>query len=203
MSIRDRINKYFREKSAFRITTDMLFYLLILALLLPFSRKPLATGLNRLTLHRPSVLSPVRQVTLTDEDYNWKLLDLEGNPVHFSYFRGKVIFLSFWATWCPPCRAEMPAIQRLYKEYGDRIAMILASQEDAAQLRRFMKEYGYDLPVYRLVRNPPEKFMTSTIPTTFVISADGKITVHKTGSARWDGDYFRAYLDSLLDPGRQ
>ena len=56
MSIKDRIQKYFREKSPFRITTDLLFYLLILALLLPFSRKHVATGLNKLIMHRPSVI---------------------------------------------------------------------------------------------------------------------------------------------------
>ena len=198
MTIRGRIEKYFREKSPFRITTDLLFYVLILALLLPFSRKPLATGLNRLVMHRPAVLGPSRQVALTDDDYNWTLMDLEGKPVHFSYFRGKVIFLNFWATWCPPCRAEMPAIQHLYEEYGDRVAMVLASQEDVSVLKNFLNQDGYDLPVYRLVHSPPDKFTTATIPTTFVISRDGKITIRKTGAARWDGEFFTNYLKSLL-----
>jgi thiol-disulfide isomerase/thioredoxin len=202
MTIRERLNKYFREKSPFRITTDLLFYVLLLALLLPFSRKPLATGLNRLLMHRPAVLSASRQVSLTDDDYNWKLLDISGKPVNFSEFRGQVIFLNFWATWCPPCRAELPAIQHLYEEYGNRVAMILASQEDVSQLSGFMKEYGYSLPVYRLVQNPPEAFMTPSIPTTFVISRDGKITIRKTGSARWDGEFFKNYLESLLEEDR-
>lgn len=199
MSIKKKVQEYFRKKSAFRITTDFVFYLLILAVLLPFSRKYVATGLNKAIMHRPSIISDVRQVTLSDEDYDWMLAGIDGTPVSFSSFKGDVIFLSFWATWCPPCRAEMPNIQQLYDEYGDRISMVLASQEDPGQLQAFLDKYGYDLPVYRLVRNPPEKLKTSSIPTTFLITREGRITVKKTGAARWDGRYFKTYLESVLD----
>lgn len=199
MPIKDRIQKYFREKSAFRITADFLFYLLILAVLLPFSRKYVATGLNKVIMHRPAIIKESRQISLADEDYEWMLLDMEGTPVPFSTFRGEVIFLGLWATWCPPCRAEMPNIQRLFDEYGDRMAILLASQEEAAQIKDFMDHYGYDMPVYRLAQNPSEKFRTSSIPTTFLVSREGRITIRKTGAARWDGNYFKSYLDSLLE----
>ena len=198
MSLKEKIRKYFREKSAFRITTDLVFYLLILAVLLPFSRKHVSTGLNKIIMHRPSIISESRQVTLLDEDYNWKLVDLNGRAISFSSFKGEVVFLSLWATWCPPCRAEMPNIQRLYDEYGDRITMILASQEKPDELQRFMDDNEYDLPVYRLVQNPPEKLKTSSIPTSFLITREGKIAVRKTGAARWDGNFFLGYLDTVL-----
>jgi thiol-disulfide isomerase/thioredoxin len=126
------------------------------------------------------------------------LLDLEGSPVPFSQFRGQVIFLNFWATWCPPCRAELPDIQRLYDQYGERMAIILASQEGAEALESFLNEKGYVLPVYRLVQNPPEKLMASTLPTTFLITGNDRITIRKTGAARWNGEYFKNYLESLL-----
>ena len=198
MSLKERVKKYFREKSTFKITADFVFYLLILALLLPFSRKHLATGLNKAIMHRPSIISDNRQVTLGDDDYNWTLADLEGTAVSFSSFRGEVIFISFWATWCPPCRAEMPNIQKLYDEYGDRITMVLASREDPAKLKVFLEENGYDLPIYLLVQNPPEKLMSSSIPTSFLITREGRITVRKTGAARWDGKYFSSYLETVL-----
>lgn len=198
MTIRDRLQKYFREKSAVRITADFLFYLLILAVILPFSRKYVATGLNKVIMHRPSIIKESRQVPLTEEDYEWMLIDMNGTAVPLSTFKGEIIFLSFWATWCPPCRAEMPNIQRLFNEYGDRIAFLLASQEEASQVREFMDDHGYDIPVYRLVQNPSVKFRISSIPTTFLISKEGKIVVQKTGAARWDGDYFKSYLDNLL-----
>ncbi|MFC2081537.1 TlpA family protein disulfide reductase [Bacteroidota bacterium] len=198
MSIKERIKKYFAEKSTFRISSDLVFYLLILSMLLPFSRKYVATGLNKAVMHRPSIINENRQLTLSDDDYNWKLVDMRGETVSFSSFRGEVVFLNIWATWCPPCRAEMPNIQRLYNEYGDRISMVLASQEDPLKVKQFLDDKGYDLPVYRLVQNLPEKLMTSSIPTSFLINREGRITVKKTGSARWDGKFFTSHLEETL-----
>jgi thiol-disulfide isomerase/thioredoxin len=198
MKIKERIQNYFRSKSPFRITTDLLFYLLILSLLIPFSRKFVATGMNKLTMHRPAIIREASQVSLLDADYDWTLMDIEGSPVSFSDFKGEVVFLSIWATWCPPCRAEMPNIQHLYEQYGDRVSFVLASQEDPETILRFMEDQGYSMPVYRLVQNPPAKLSTSSIPTSFLISPEGKIQVRKTGAARWDGKFFTAYLDELL-----
>ncbi len=198
MKIKEKIQNYFRSKSPFRITTDLLFYLLILSLLIPFSRKFVATGMNKLTMHRPAIIREASQVSLLDADYDWTLMDIEGSPVSFSDFKGEVVFLSIWATWCPPCRAEMPNIQHLYEQYGDRVSFVLASQEDPETILRFMEDQGYSMPVYRLVQNPPAKLSTSSIPTSFLISPEGKIQVRKTGAARWDGKFFTAYLDELL-----
>jgi thiol-disulfide isomerase/thioredoxin len=198
MKIKERIQNYFRSKSPFRITIDLLFYLLILSLLIPFSRKFVATGMNKLTMHRPAIIREASQVSLLDADYDWTLMDIEGSPVSFSEFKGEVVFLSIWATWCPPCRAEMPNIQHLYEQYGDRVSFVLASQEDPETILRFMEDQGYSMPVYRLVQNPPAKLSTSSIPTSFLISPEGKIQVRKTGAARWDGKFFTAYLDELL-----
>ena len=66
-------------------------------------------------------------------------------------------------------------------------------------MNAFMEKNGYDLPVYRLVQNPPEKLKFSGIPTTFLITGEGRIAVRKTGAARWDGRFFRSYLDDILD----
>ncbi len=198
MEIKERIQKYFKEKSTFRITTDIFFYLLILAMLLPVTRKYVSTGINKLMMHRPGVIAESMQVQLSDEDFEWGLADMSGNPVTFSDFRGDIIFLSIWATWCPPCRAEMPNIQRLYDQYGEKITMVLASQEDPATIKSFMEEQGYTMPFYRLVRNLPETLQSSSIPTTFLINREGKIAVKKTGAAKWDGDFFTGYIDRLL-----
>ena len=198
MKMKDRIQNYFRTKSPFRITTDLLFYLLILSVLLPFSRKYVATGLNKLIMHRPAIIREVNQISLNDEDFEWTLMDVNGMPVSFRDFKGEVIFLGLWATWCPPCRAEMPNIQHLYEKYGNRVRFVLASQEDRETILRYAEDHNYTMPVYRLVQNPPSKLSTSTIPTTFLITAEGKIAVRKTGAARWDGNFFTAYLDEML-----
>jgi thiol-disulfide isomerase/thioredoxin len=198
MKIKERIQNYFRTKSPLRITTDMLFYLLILSLLLPFSRKFVATGMNKLTMHRPAIIREASQVSLEEGDYEWTLSGLDGLAVSFSEFKDEVVFLSIWATWCPPCRAEMPNIQHLFEQYGKRVSFVLASQEEPETILRFMQDNGYTMPVYRLVQNPPAKLSTSSIPTTFLIAPGGQIHVRKTGAARWDGKFFTAYLDELL-----
>ncbi len=184
MKIKEKIQNYFKSKSPFRITTDLLFYLLILSMLIPFSRKFVATGMNKLTMHRPAIIREASQVSLLDVDYDWTLMDIEGSPVSFSEFKDEVVFLSIWATWCPPCRAEMPNIQHLYEQYGDHVSFVLVSQEDPETILRFMEDQGYRMPVYRLVQNPPAKLSTSSIPTSFLISPEGKIQVKKTGAAR-------------------
>jgi thiol-disulfide isomerase/thioredoxin len=198
MNIKEKIQKYFRTKSPFRITTDLLFYLLILSVILPFSRKYVATGMNKLIMHRPAIIGESRQVSLEATDFEWTLMGPEDTAVSFSEFKDDVVFLSIWATWCPPCRAEMPNIQQLFEGYGDRVRFVLASQEERETINRFMEDHGYTLPVYRLVQNPPSKLSTSSIPTTFLIAPSGKIHVRKTGAARWDGKFFRTYLDELL-----
>ena len=123
---------------------------------------------------------------------------MQGQQVPFSRFRGETVFLSFWATWCPPCRAEMPNINRLYLEYGERLRFVLVSDENIEVLTRYLDQNGFQMPVYRMVQNPPEKLLVSTIPTTFLIATDGRIRVRKTGSARWDGKYFKEYLSEIL-----
>jgi thiol-disulfide isomerase/thioredoxin len=198
MKIKEKIQNYFRTKSPFRITTDLLLYLLILSLLIPFSRKFVATGMNKLTMHRPAIIREASRVSLIDADYDWTLKDLDGTPVSFREFKDEVIFLSIWATWCPPCRAEMPNIQNLFDQYGDRVSFVLASQEAPETILRFMEDHEYTMPVYRLVQNPPSRLSTSSIPTTFLITPEGKIPVRKTGAAKWDGKFFTDYLDDLL-----
>lgn len=197
--MRERLLKYFREKSPFRITTDILFYLLLLAILLPFSRKHVMTGMNRAIMMRPAILPDNRQIPLGKSDYQWMLTGLDGNALLLGSLQDRAVFLSFWATWCPPCRAELPDIQRLYERYGNRLAMVLATDEDPETLRAFLKDHNYTFPVYRFTSPPPGVFRSASIPTTFLITPDGKISVKKSGAARWDGKFFSAYLDRILE----
>jgi thiol-disulfide isomerase/thioredoxin len=157
------------------------------------------TGLNKAIMMRPVIIQEDRQVRLSDSDYEWVLTELDGPAVSFSSLKNKAVFLSFWATWCPPCRAELPNIQRLYDEYGDRLVMVLASHEEPAILKSFLEQYNYTFPVYRLVQNPPEVFRSGSIPTSFLITPDGRISVKKTGAARWDGRFFTSYIDELME----
>lgn len=177
--------------------SNIMIILLIVLLIIPQTRKPMQVGLNRLISFAPSEISEGNREVL--ETYNWDLQELGGPRGNFRQTKGKVVVLNFWATWCPPCIAEMPSFQDLYDDYGDRVAFYFVSTEEQEKLRRFLQKHEYDLPVYRPLSVPPEQLQDRSLPTTFVISRSGEIAVKKTGSANWNSSRLRELLDELLE----
>ncbi len=135
---------------------------------------------------------------LSDNDYLWKISNLQGEDFNLGDFKGKVIFLNFWATWCPPCRAEMPGIQELYNDYKDKVSFILVSNETPGKIIPFLNSKSFNLPVYTPLYQTPQIFESNSIPTTFIISKDGKIVLKDTGAKKWDGQKARILLDKLI-----
>jgi thiol-disulfide isomerase/thioredoxin len=134
-------------------------------------------------------------------DYSWTLQTLEGTPVPFESFRGKVVFLNFFATWCPPCIAEMPGIQDLYESTNnDDIAFIILSRDESrAKAAQFMDKKGYTLPVYMAAGPTPPEFQSQVIPTTFIISRQGEIVSRHSGMADYDNEKVRGFLRELTE----
>ena len=152
--------------------------------------------MNRVIAFSPSKIAEDDRETL--EDYNWNLLSLEGEPVNFKTSIGEVAVINIWATWCPPCIAEMPSFQKVYNKYGDRVDFYFISTEGEEKLQRFLDKNNYRLPVYRSLTMAPQKLQSRSLPTTYVISRDGKIAVNKKGSANWNDSGFKDLLDQLL-----
>ncbi|MDQ3651228.1 MAG: redoxin domain-containing protein [Acidobacteriota bacterium] len=133
-------------------------------------------------------------------DYNWTVQSLDGRYLKLEEVKGKAVFLNFWATWCAPCLAEMPSIQRLYEKTKDKGVVILCvTQEDYETVSRFMSEKGYSFPIYLLRGNPPEVFKSDTIPSTFIFSPDGRVVFKHTGAAKWDDETTVSFLQSLVE----
>ena len=134
-------------------------------------------------------------------DYSMHLMSMEGTPVSFSEFKGKTIFLNFWATWCPPCIAEMPNIQRLYDEIeDDDIVFVMASLDQNPQTAKdFIKRKEFTFPVYSVI-SKPRVYDTSMVPTTYVIAPDGTIVMKHAGMAKYNTDEFNAFLRSFSNP---
>ncbi len=132
-------------------------------------------------------------------DYDLSLLSLDGNLIHLSDYKGKVIFLNLWASWCPPCVAEMPNIHELYKKTDNEdVVFFMVSLDDTAEkASEFIKKYGYTFPVYLPAGYIPDVFRSPTIPTTFIISPDGKIVSKREGMAQYDTPAFRSFLKGL------
>jgi thiol-disulfide isomerase/thioredoxin len=133
--------------------------------------------------------------------YAFKLLDSDGNIVDGTSLMGKAVFMNFWATWCPPCIAEMPDINQLYNELEgeENIRFVLISMDDDfSKAINFVKKKGYDFEIYQFASPVPRVYESQAIPTTYVLSPGGGIMVKKEGMARYNSDSFRKYLRSLV-----
>ena len=152
----------------------------------------------RVLVLSPSIDSADNQVQLTVSDYNWELSDANGNPINLSEFKGKVILINHWATWCPPCVAEMPSFQDLYNDYKDKIVFVFVTSDSKEKSDRFIKDKQFTLPVYQQAEQAPAKLFTSSLPTTILIDQNGKILINDVGASDWNSDSMRSILDSLL-----
>jgi thiol-disulfide isomerase/thioredoxin len=196
--IRNWFRNYLKKNSKLKIAGDIIFYVIIILMIIPSTRRELSATLIRATLRKPHVKTESSYATLSKADNMLYFQDLKGNGHTLGDFRDKVIILNFWATWCPPCRAEMPSMQSLYNDYHDKVNFILVSSEDITQLQQYLNEFDYNFPVYMQLSPLPQIFPVQSIPTTFVISKDGKIVVEKNGAANWNSPKFREQLDGLI-----
>lgn len=157
---------------------------------------------SRAWLIRQFSFSPsIKKVTDSKKisDYHWKLIGLNSKDIDFENLKGKVIFLNFWATWCPPCIAEMPSVQAFYNDYKDKVAFVFVTNDSWETVRQFYENNNYDLPVHSATSNPPIGLPEiNSIPTTFIIDKNGFIRINKTGAANWNGSSFRNDIDKLL-----
>ncbi|WP_165748820.1 TlpA family protein disulfide reductase [Cellulophaga sp. Z1A5H] len=158
---------------------------------------PVKVFVNKLISFAPTEVSKDEQLKLTD--YNWKLISSDQQSLNFEQYKNSVIVINFWATWCPPCVAEMPSFQDLYDDYGTKVVFLFVTNEEVPVVDAFMKKKGYTLPVYYPQNTTPSILKSSAIPATFVISKTGEITIDKTGAADWNSESTRALLDRLLE----
>lgn len=145
-----------------------------------------------------SVNSPMATAEMVGADF--QLVDLNGKVVPFNSLKGKVVFMNIWATWCPPCIAEMPNIQKLYENVGsDKIAFVMLSVDAGGRekVKKFIAKKGFTFPVYMPASEMPQEFESPSIPTTFVISPEGKIVAKQMGMAEYDTKEVREYLQNL------
>jgi len=196
--LRKKWSTYKNEKSLFGKMSDALFILFLLALIIPTSRKEISSFAIRMISTSPRIVNPTEQKIVSTEAYHWQLATLDGEVIQLANLKGKPIFVNFWATWCPPCVAELPEIQALYHAYGNRVAFVLVTDEPAETIRAFFKQKNYTLPVYFIHSATPDIFVTNSIPTTYIISPENKIVVEKKGAAKWNSDSMHDLLDGMI-----
>jgi thiol-disulfide isomerase/thioredoxin len=136
------------------------------------------------------------------DPYNWSIKDINGNIVPMTAFKGKAVFLNFWATWCGYCIYEFPNIQKLYDAVKDtpNLAFIFLSPEDPEVVKKWAETQEYTFPLYTIARTElPAEFTPSGFPTTFMLAPDGRIAFRHSGFAAWDGEKTQAFLKALAE----
>jgi peroxiredoxin len=131
-----------------------------------------------------------------------KLPNTSGRHVRLNDFRGKIVFLNFWTTWCPSCRTEMPAMERLHRKlFGKNFAMVTVNiKESASQVKNFFEKYK--LTFTALLDTTGEisaGFGIRAIPTTFILDKSGTIIGSITGPREWDSRKSVALFERLAD----
>lgn len=116
---------------------------------------------------------------------DFTLNDLQGNEVKLSDLRGQTVMINFWATWCPPCRDEMPMLEAVYRERADKGLVVLAvsMDDDPDAVARFVKDYGLTFPVViDTNKRVSFRYRVRPIPTTFLLDRDGAIRDIQVGA---------------------
>ena len=125
----------------------------------------------------------------------------EGGTLALSGLRGRVVFLNFWATWCAPCRIEMPEMERLHREFKDRGLLILAVDLDESPklVAKFMQEFRLSFPaLLDSDSRVASRYRLQGLPTTILIDRQGRTVGRAVGPREWAGPEGRALIRSLL-----
>ena len=169
---------------------NILFYALLIAMLIPPSRKFIQVNLLRVLSFSPDMEEPSQQI-YDGSELQMFLIDETGKRADLSLLENKALFVNIWATWCPPCIAEMPSIDELYDRTSKDIAFIVASGEPIDMISAFKKKNGYSFPVYQIAGPLPEIMTkTNSIPATYIFSKDRKLIVNHTGGKNWAKESF-------------
>ena len=188
----------FQDQMKSKVSTWVLVCLWILLLVTPavIHAQPLSPRLS-------TALNQMGMVPFTDhvQSASFDLQDHNGNPVSLSDFSGQMVMVNFWATWCGPCRIEMPSMQRMYDSFRDRGFVLLAvnTRETPRVVAQFMEEFGYTFPIALDVNGRVSfQYGVRSIPLTYLIDPAGRIIAGKPGAQEWDGPRIFQGLDQVL-----
>ena len=147
------------------------------------------TGIEGITLDKDE------QVTLDDAVWQWTLVDAAGKNVRLGDLKDKPVLINFWSVTCPPCVAELPSLEKLYKEYNGKVHFLFVSLDNPERAKSFLQQRGLDIPVHFRTSNTPGIFRADYIPTTIIIDADGVMRAKKTGALDWHSSHVKNLLD--------
>ena len=159
-------------------------------------RQMMAMGLFNAKIDKEA---PVANVPIGQEPFSF--LDQKGNTISEASLKGKVVFITFWATWCPPCRAEMPSLNDLYKQFSKEeniVFLFLNEDSDAAKAKEYLQHNRFAIPLLSGIANMPNEIYSGTLPTTVILNKEGRIVYKHEGLAKYNTKTFIHQLRALL-----
>lgn len=176
---------------------NILFFAAVLAILfIPSAKSLLIRGLMDVGFFQPDIEHLAKAPVVADITFK----SSTGKTISLTELKGKVIFINFWATWCPPCLAELPAINSLHQKLSDNPNVVFLLVDADSKLNKsvpFMKDKGYNLPVFEALTDVPASISGPSIPTTVVINNKGQMVYNHLGIANYNSSKFMAYLQQL------
>jgi thiol-disulfide isomerase/thioredoxin len=129
---------------------------------------------------------------------SFSIVDAGGRIQNLQSYRGKKLFVNLWATWCPPCRAEMPSIEKLYEAaHKENTQFVLLSLDnDFETAKKYIQANGLKLPIYFPAGDLPELFAVNGIPTTFIFNEAGELIERREGSENYDTPAYRKLFEA-------
>ena len=153
----------------------------------------LSTGVFNVDINKESVSN-------TPANTSFSFTNSQGIVTSTASLKGKVVFINFWASWCPPCRAEMPSLNELYNKLKDDdrfVFLFINEDDDNMKAKQYLDKSRYDIPLFRRSGNVPPEIFNGTLPTSVVLNKEGKIVFHHTGMAGYNTDHFINQLKEL------
>lgn len=154
--------------------------------------------IKRQILMKASLEKVENDVTFSAEEMNVQLKGVNVPDANLADFKDKVVFLNFWGTWCPPCRAEFPTIQKLYEAKKDKVQFVLiAMQDEEEKVKKYLAENKFTTPVYLATSPLSEKMLPNVFPTTYILGKNGRILKKDDGASDWNSASVHQFIDSV------
>lgn len=180
------------------ILNGLFIVLLLVIVFVPAAKSIMMQGLMQIGFLKPNITQ--NQTEISSDLSSIKFKDIKGKEINLAELKGKVVFINFWATWCPPCLAEMPSIHTLHQKFSadkDIVFIMVDADSDFEKSQNYMDKRRYKMPVYAMSSSIPENLFKGSLPTTIVFDKKGRISFHEEGAANYGSQKFVDFITQL------
>jgi len=179
------------------ISNGLIIAAFLVIIFVPDAKAFLMKGLMKIGLYSPKI---EKTGVISMDLSGIRFTNLQGETTDLNNLKGKVIFLNFWATWCPPCRAEMPSINKLYSQFkNDKsvVFLFVDADSDLPKSIKFMTDRKYEMPVYKSASEVPQQIFSGSLPTTVIFDKQGRLSFKHEGIANYADKKFIEFINQL------